>query len=81
MSKLSSVANSELTEAMHKVKDARKEMEELNKAHEQWLKEKEEAIKKLQYARMQLDAFGYNWCIERSNDLKEVIDFINKGEI
>lgn len=56
-------------------------MEELNKAHEQWLKEKEEVLKKLQYTRIQLDAFGYDWCIERSNDLKEVIDFINKGEI
>ena len=56
-------------------------MEELNQAHEEWLKEKEEVLKKLQYARIQLDAFGYNWCIERSNDLKEVIDFIEKGEI
>lgn len=55
--------------------------EEQKKAHEEWLKEKEEVLKKLQYARIQLDAFGYNWCIERSNDLKEVIDFIEKGEI
>ena len=55
--------------------------EEQKKAHEEWLKEKEEVLKKLQYARIQLDAFGYNWCIERSNDLKEVIDFIEKGEV
>lgn len=56
-------------------------MEELNQAHEEWLKEKKEVLKKLQYTRMQLGAFGYNWCIERSNDLKEVIDFIEKGEV
>ena len=58
-----------------------KSVEEQKKAHEEWLKEKEEVLKKLQYARIQLDAFGYNWCIERSNDLKEVIDFIEKGEV
>lgn len=56
-------------------------MEELNQAHEEWLKEKEEVLKKLQYTMIQLDAFGYDWCIERSQDLKEVYEFIKKGEI
>lgn len=56
-------------------------LEEQKKAHEEYLKEKEEVLKKIKYARIQLDAFGYDWCIERSNDLEEVIEFIEKGEI
>ena len=54
---------------------------ELNNAHEQWLKEKEEVLKKLKYARKQLEAFGYYWCFVLSDDLEEVIEFIEKGEI
>lgn len=56
-------------------------MEELNKAHKQWLKERKEVLQKLQYIMIQLDAFGYDWCIEISKNLKEVYEFIKKGEI
>lgn len=71
-------AKKEVLELAEKLNES---LEEQKKAHEEYLKEKAEVLKKLKYARTQLDAFGYDWCIERSNDLKEVIKFIERGEI
>lgn len=56
-------------------------MEMLKEAHDKWMSDREEVLKKLKYAKMQLEAFGYQWCLERAEDMQDVIDFIEKGEI
>ena len=55
--------------------------EMLMAAHNKWMEDRDDALKKLKYAKMQLEAFGYQWCLERAEDMQDVIDFIEKGEI
>lgn len=36
-------------------------------------------LEKVTYAIMQLEAFGYQWCKERAADLKEVKEYLERG--
>lgn len=50
-------------------------------AHEEWLKEKEDSIKKLKKCISCLESFGYQWALEQVKELKAVIKFIEEGEV